>query len=525
MLSSTKVSPLLVGVLSQENLKNCLKEEMQMTIACPIGATSHQLESTTPWDSLPWRKAEQLIARLQMRIAKAVREKRMGRAKTLQRILSTSFYAKALAVKGVTQNKGGKTPGVDGIVWRTPLQKINAVNAIKGQGYKPSPLKRIYINKKEGRKRPLSIPTLADRAQQAIWKMALAPIAEEWADPNSYGFRPKRSAADAMRQCHSVLAQRTCAQWILEGDIEACFDRIDHKWLLENIPMDKKILKKFLEAGFMEGQKVYPTTMGTPQGGILSPTIALMALSGLEKVIKNRFKPKTPSKVNVVSYCDDFIITGASKEILQEKVIPMVREFLAERGLTLSDRKTKITNIKNGFNFLGHQVKRLSPGKVHTKPSKENLKRLKADIRSTVKHLRGVKPEILILNLNPKIRGWCNYFRHGVSKRTFAHVDSYVYKTLSLWARHRHPNKSKTWALRKYFSSVGNRNWVFTGKLKAGKGEKLIYLVSAQKTPIRRHIKIRKYAHPYDPQFKDYFKQRDRTLRKRPGDKYHLKEA
>lgn len=480
-----------------------------MTIEPSIGASSDQVPGQMSWDNILWQKAQKMIERLQTRIAKAIREGRKGKARALQRLLTCSFYGKCLAVKRVVQNKGSKTPGIDGVIWRTSLQKMKAALSLKRKGYKPQPLKRIYIPKRDGRRRPLSIPTMYDRAQQALWKMALEPIAEEGADPNSYGFRPKRSAADALRQCHIVLAQRTAAPWILEADIEACFDHLDWTWLLENIPMDKIILKKFLQAGYMDTKGNQSSTRGSPQGSLISPTLMLMAMSGLERFIKSRIKPKVPSKVHIITYCDDFIITGAHQEILRDKVIPLVKEFLKERGLTLSERKTKITSIKEGFNFLGHHIKRYSHGMVLIKPSPQSIKSCLTELRETVKSLRGATPEVMILNLNPKIRGWCNYFRHAVAKRIFCHIDNQIYHMLSRWAYRRHPNKSKSWCLKKYFKPQGSRQWVFTGELKFKTKEKRkLFLISAQKTPIRRHIKIRGEAHPYNPLYKTYLEQR-----------------
>lgn len=315
-----------------------------------------------------------------------------------------------------------------------------------------------------------------------------------------------------VQQCHIALSQKTSATWILEGDIEACFDRIDHDWLMENIPMDKTILGKFLKAGFMESQQVFPTTMGTPQGGVISPTLALMALSGLERYIRTQFKSRSSSKVNIVTYCDDFIITADTKEILQQKIVPMVVDFLRERGLTLSPSKTRITNIKEGFDFLGHTIKRYDCGKVLITPSKANTETLIKNLRETVKSMRGVTAERLISTLNPKIRGWCNYFRHVASSRTFTKVDYHVYQMLARWACRRHPNKSKAWSLRKYFKSQGNRNWVFSDTVIHKEKMKTISLFAAHKVSIRRRIKVKGAAHPFDHEFKDYFELRKKSL-------------
>jgi RNA-directed DNA polymerase len=230
-----------------------------------LGASS---ASGTQWDTIEWHPIARQVRRLQMRIAKAVREGRWGKVKALQWLLTHSFSAKLLAVQRVVHNPGRWTPGVDRVVWRTAAQKMRAARSLMRRGYHPQPLRRLYIPKKSGKLRPLSIPTMADRAMQALHLLALEPVAEATADRNSYGFRPYRSTADAMMQCFIVLAQKQSATWILEGDIKACFDRISHEWLEAHIPMDSSILRKWLAAGYIEKEVFHPTEAGTPQGGI-----------------------------------------------------------------------------------------------------------------------------------------------------------------------------------------------------------------------------------------------------------------
>jgi RNA-directed DNA polymerase len=223
------------------------------------------------WSTIKWNRAYRNVRRLQARIVKATQAKRWGKVKALQRLLTHSFSAKALAIRRVTENQGKKTPGVDGEVWNTPEKKSQAINELKQHGYRPSPLKRVYIPKANGRQRPLSIPTMLDRAMQTLYLQALDPIAECQADPNSYGFRPERSTADAIEQCHKILSTKGGAEWILEGDIKSCFDEISHSWLEAHIPMDKEILRKWLKAGFIEKDIFEPTESGTPQGGPATP--------------------------------------------------------------------------------------------------------------------------------------------------------------------------------------------------------------------------------------------------------------
>lgn len=336
---------LRTGVKWQENVENRTNEEKQMT-AMSISSTgaASACEKVLNWQELPWKKLQQQVLRLQMRIAKAEREGKRDRVKALQRLLTTSFAAKCLAVKRVTSSSGSKTPGVDGETWQTNRQKIQGILALKRRGYKPQPLRRIYIPKKSNTQklRPLSIPTIRDRAQQALYLLSIEPIVEERADPNSYGFRLKRSAHDAREQCFNALAKKTSATWILEGDIKSCFDRIDHEYLLKEIPMDKLVLRKFLKSGFMEKNQLYPTIAGTPQGGVASAAIAVMALSGLEELVRSiKDKQHKPEKINMISYADDFIVTAASKELLEDKVKPLLEKALAKVGLELSAEKTQ----------------------------------------------------------------------------------------------------------------------------------------------------------------------------------------
>lgn len=465
------------------------------------------------WDSINWDKCQTAVDKLQARIVKAQKEGSHGRVKALQWTLTHSFYAKALAVKRVTSNNGSKTSGVDQVLWKTSNAKFQAISELKRRGYKPQPLKRVHIKKSNGKLRPLGIPTMKDRAMQALYLLALEPVAETTADNNSYGFRKERSTIDAMEACYCDLAKGVSPQWVLEGDIKGCFDHISHDWLLNNIPMDKVMLKKWLKSGFVFNKELFPTEEGTPQGGIISPTLANMALDGLERMLKKQFKLKQSRSgyynpmVNFVRYADDFIITAKNREILENGVKPLVCEFLQARGLTLSEEKTKITHIDEGFDFLGFNIRKYK-GTFLIKPSKKSLKNFMTKIRGIIEANKGSKQESLIRLLNPVITGWVNYFKYCVASDTFKKADSQIFKKLWQWAVRRHPKKGKKWVAKRYFGRVGNQNWYFISIFSKDDSEKKVTLKKLYDTKIIRYVKIKSEANPLDPDWREYFDKR-----------------
>ena len=476
-----------------------------MNTAVNVCASSY---GTVQWPDIDWAQCMRHVRRLQVRIVKATQEGRWNKVKVLQRLLTSSFSGKALAVKRVTENEGRRTSGVDGVLWSTPKAKSRAVQNLNGRGYKPLPLRRVYIPKSRNKVRPLGIPTMKDRAMQALHLLALQSVSETMADRNSYGFRPERATHDAIEQCFLMLSRKTSAKWILEGDIKGCFDNINHGWLIDNIPMDKKILRKWLKAGYIYDRILYPTDAGTPQGGIISPTLANMTLDGLEAELKKFCRQ---DKVHMVRYADDFIITGNSKEFLENEVKPLVETFLSARGLELSAEKTSITHIDQGFDFLGVSIRKYN-GKLLIKPSKKNVKACLDKVRNAIKDNKTAKQINLIKMLNPILRGWATYHRTVSAKETFRHVDNENWKSLWQWARRRHPNKRPAWIVRKYFKKVGNRHWEFAAEdtektYRDGKPLE-ISLCRAFDIPIRRHIKIKGEANPFDPKFRTYFEER-----------------
>ena len=412
------------------------------------------------WNSVNWTRVHRTTRRLQARIAKAVRNSDWRGARRLQKLLAHSTSGKFLAVRRVTENQGRKTPGVDNVTWSTPESKAQAVGTLSSKGYRALPLRRVHIPKSNGDgTRPLGIPTMRDRAMQALHLLTLEPISESTADGNSYGFRPYRSTADAMVQCRNVLDRKHSSKWVLEGDIKGCFDNISHDWLLAHVPVDKRILKQWLKAGFVEFNRLFPTKAGTPQGGIISPVLANLTLDGLERLLMGRFKSRK-HKVHVVRYADDFIVTGSSRELLEQEVKPVIEAFLAQRGLMLSPTKTKITHITEGFDFLGWNLRWVRGG-LRSVPSKKNRLVFSEKLRQTVRSLNAATQKEVMECLNPLIRGWAQYHRCVAVNEVFRKMDHMLFGALWRWARRRHPNKGKRWVKRRYFRREGARDWVF----------------------------------------------------------------
>jgi RNA-directed DNA polymerase len=470
-------------------------------------------ERSPDWHSIPWKKVWRTVRRLQARIVKAVAEGRWNKVKALVYLLTHSFGGRALAILRVVSNSGAKTPGVDGITWNTPGAKSSAFHALRRHGYQPQPLRRVHIPKSNGKSRPLGIPTMRDRAMQALYLLGLDPIAETLADGHSYGFRLERRCADALEQCHILLSNRHGPQWILEGDIKACFDRISHEWLLTHIPMDRPLLRRWLEAGFLEKHAWFATTEGTPQGGIISPVLANRTLDGLQRLLADQFaatpNQQRKSKVHLVRYADDFLITGISKEFLRDQVQPLVAHFLKGRGLELSHEKTRITHVEAGFDFLGQNVRRYGCGKVLTKPSKQSVKTFLTKIQGTIDRSGSQTAGEMIRRLNQQIKGWTMYHRYAASKRTFTYVDYRIFRMVWRWCRRRHRDKNWRWIKTRYFRREGHRHWVFTGMLTDAKGQgRPIQLMAASQVKIIRYVKIRSGVNPYDPEWELYLEAR-----------------
>ncbi len=469
----------------------------------PNGEKHTDRDLAQQWNSIDWDTTKSTVNRLQIRIAKATQEGKWNSVKRLSYLLTHSFSAKLLAVRIVTQNKGKRTPGIDGELWNSASEKMRAALSLTDTQYHAQPLRRIYIPKPgKDTKRPISIPTMYDRAMQALYGLALQPIAETTADSRSFGFRLFRSAQDASEYAFKCVGRKTSSPWILEGDIRGCFDNIHHDWLKEHIPMDLAILTQFLKSGYVFDQTLFPTDKGTPQGGLVSPILANMTLDGLECVLKTEF-PRM--KVHFIRYADDFLVTTPTKEIA-EAARNIIQRFLAERGLTLSEEKTLITHIDDGFDFLGYNFRKYK-GKFLIKPSKKSIQSIIDKIRTVTKKAKAWSQDALIKTLNPIIRGWANYHRHNAAKQTFKNLDNYLWTVTWQWGKRRHSDRGFKWIANRYWHSEGERNWVFQTKENT--------LLEFSDASIRRHNFPKLDANPYLDR-KYFLERKERMKRQTP---------
>ena len=467
------------------------------------------------WRDIPWRKLERDVYKLLLRIYRAAQRGDKRTVRKLQRLLSKSWSAKCLAVRRVTQdNQGKNTAGVDGVKTLTPKQRLELVGQLEVRS-QARPARRVWIPK-PGRteKRPLGIPVMYDRALQGLVKMALEPEWEAYFETNSYGFRPGRGCHDAIEAIYNSI--RFKPKWVLDADIAKCFDRIDHKALLEKLntsPIFRRQIRAWLRAGVIDAGQMFETIEGTPQGGVISPLLANVALHGLEEKVMSLVRyNKEKQELTVVRYADDLVVIHKDKGLI-EKAQEVVAKWLGGIGLELKPEKTKITHTLNGENpgldFLGFHVRQYEVGKYRTgknghgeplgfktliKPSKDSIDRHKRRLSSIVTGHKNAPQEALINKLNPVIRGWSNYFKTVVSKDAYQSWDNYLWEILWKWAKRRHPNKSKHWIARKYWSIGEDGHWQFRCKTK----DVEITLGKHSQVEIRRHVKVKGPASPYD---------------------------
>lgn len=392
------------------------------------------------WNAIDWEKIRHEVFRMQCCIARAAQGFRLPDIMRFQDELVSSPEAKSLAVKEITQKKSRDTPGVDGVLWRTAAEKMYAAYHLNNPGYQVSPVRRIYIPKDIlGKYRPLGIATMRDRAVQKLYAFALQPVAETWGDPGSFGYRLFRSARDACSLIRSYLNRTGNAIWVLDADITECFDRISHQWLLEHIPIDTSYLAQVLTSGYVHHGRFYPVSQGVPQGGILSPLLANMALDGLESVLNEGSKSCNSKAIGIngldkpeslyIRYADDLIFLASSRSLVQETMERTVA-FLHERGLTLSEEKTRIVPIEHGFSFL-HWHFRKNGHVVRVLPSRASIRKIERKITGIFQQHSGISTKDLIRQLNPLLRSFAYYHREGDAERYFVHLDGLIREELS----------------------------------------------------------------------------------------------
>ena len=467
------------------------------------------------WVAIDWRKAEQSVYRLQKRIYKASSRGEVQVVHNLQRKLMRSWAARMLAVRRVTQdNQGKKTAGVDGKTALTPTERIHLVEELEPrnrQRRKHLPVRRVWIPKPgKQEKRPLGIPTIRDRAEQALAKQALEPQWEALFEPNSYGLRPGRSAHDAIEAIFLFL--RSKPKYVLDADITGCFDHINHAALLgklQTYPAMRRYIKGCLKAGVLEGQTFSPTEEGTPQGGVISPLLANIALHGLETEISQGYYLRYGNYPQVVRYADDFVILCPTLQQVT-KAREQAETWLKAIGLEMKPSKTRITHTLEthegnwGFDFLGFQVRQYRVGKYRTgkdthgkplgfktliKPNREAQTRHLRTLKRIIREERGAPQEGLISHLNPVIRGWTYYHRTMVASRCFSKMAWMTARMLWQWATWRHSGKGTGWVYKRYWRRVEIHDEFRTEKAQ---------LYVHTRTKIRRHVKVEGQASPYD---------------------------
>ncbi len=458
------------------------------------------------------------------------------------KLMLRSYSNLLLSVRQVTQeNRGKSTPGIDGQVALTTVQRVNLIRQMQEYSlWKVRPTKRIYIPKANAKLRPLGIPCIKDRIAQAMVKNALEPSWEARFEAHSYGFRPGRSVQDAIEQSHARL-RKGCDTWILDADLKGAFDHLSHEFILSAIGQvpGREFIKQWLKAGYVEANQLHATTAGAPQGGVISPLLLNVVLDGMERLLasyistreqqpsaqakcQKPYRRKSPT-YGFIRYCDDFLITAKSKADL-EAIVPTLQDWLQQRGLELNAEKTRIVHVEQGCHFLGFTLQQFNQ-KCFCRPQKQKVMQFLQRIRDWLKANAQAKTEAVIHYLNPILRGWANFYRHGASKQTFCYVDSQIWEALWRWCRRRHPNKGNKWIARKYFKTIQGCNWMFATVTQDRQGNSTtVSLIRLAYIPIERHVKVKGTNSPDDAMLKEYWEQRQTRYGKtywERGSKYH----
>ena len=486
---------------------------------------------TTEWHEVDWQRAYHNVRNLRRRIFKATESKDWRKVRNLQRLMLRSYSNVLLAVRKATQeNKGRKTAGVDKVLVKTPRKRGQMVDdLINNQDWKPKPVRRVYIPKSNGKQRPLGIPTIRDRCLQAIVKNALEPCWEAQFEGISYGFRPGRSPHDAIGKIYCAVRPNKKKKWVVDADIKGCFDNINHERLLitiGNFP-GRRIIREWLKAGYVDNNTFYPQETGTPQGGLISPLLANIALHGMEEVLGVKYNSYSSiGKRIVVRYADDFVILCETKEDA-EQAKDVTNEWLQHRGLELSSEKTKIVHITEGFDFLGFNIRQYKDKRTKTgyklliKPSKKFLQKTRNDLREIFLEHSGKTVGNLIRKINPVIRGKANYIKTVVSSKAFESLDNHLFRRQARFVNRTHPNKNKKWKKDKYWGRLNLRrkdNWVFGDKQSGG------YMLKFSWTKIERHVLVKGRSSPDDPSLNEYWEKRGKKSQKSEAAKWNAKQ-
>ncbi|MEE3896235.1 group II intron reverse transcriptase/maturase [Priestia megaterium] len=479
------------------------------------------------WYSIDWSIIQKYVAKLRQRIYRAEQQNQQRKVRKLQRLLLRSKANLLLSIRRVTQqNNGKRTPGVDGYTSSKPSERIKLYQQLVKCNvfrHRPKPAKRTFIPKKDGKLRPLGIPTIRDRVYQNVVKNALEPQWEVRFEPTSYGFRPKRSTHDAISNLFNKLNTNSKKKWVFEGDFLGCFDHLNHNWIMQQTSMfpGSTIVKRWLNMGYIEQDMLRTTTEGTPQGGIVSPLLANIALCGMEEeigiVYKKTYKPNggyaidPKCRIGRVLYADDFVIVTETKE-QAESMYGKLTPYLRKRGITLSMDKTRVTHIEDGFDFLGFSLRQYNTGqgkKLFIKPSRDSIKKAKNKIKDTFSVMRGRPVKEIIRVLNPIIRGYGHYWKHVVSKNTYDYMDNYIFLKVRKHLKQLHPKKSRKWISKRYFKKPhhgGNNRWILTCPLTN------IQLLKMSWIKIERHVMVAYKNSPDDPSLREYWEKRDRKV-------------
>jgi RNA-directed DNA polymerase len=486
--------------------------------------TANGTTGQTDWTTVDWRAVERNVRNLRERIYRATVEGDYRKVRNLQKLLLRSRSNALQSVRRVTQiNAGKKTPGVDKVVVKTPEARGKLADDLRSyQPWRARAARRVYIPKANGKLRPLGIPTVKDRALQAMVKNALEPEWEAQFESISHGFRPGRGTHDAIEAIW-LTASKGRKLWIVDADIKGAFDNIAHDAILQAIKYfpARGLVRQWLKAGYVDEEVYHDTPAGTPQGGVISPLLANIALHGMEKALgiqRNKHGWTQYAKRAVVRYADDFVVLCQTQEDAQ-KVIEELTTWLAERGLELSEEKTKIVHLDEGVDFLGFNIRRypasnkgskaMTRYKVLIRPSKDAMQRFKKKVRDEWLALKGAPIEAVISHITPIIRGWANYYRSVASKHVFQSLDHWLYRRQVRWARFRHPRKGWTWIRRRYFGRLAPGrmdNWVFGNK---GTG---LFMYRLQWTKIERHTIVKGTSSPDDGRLRAYWEARRARL-------------